>query len=73
MSIQSTGLGDDEALVVTPRTACRLLCIGMTRLYELIGSGDLESYRDGASRRITTRSIKAFVEARLAASADKAA
>jgi excisionase family DNA binding protein len=55
-------------LAVGPREACRLLSIGITRLYELIGNGELESYRDGGSRRITTRSIVARVE-RLAATA----
>ncbi|HXP06098.1 MAG TPA: hypothetical protein VN808_18445 [Stellaceae bacterium] len=34
----------------------------MTRVYELIGSGELESYRDGASRKITMRSIRARIE-----------
>lgn len=54
-----------EPLVVAPRTACHMLSCGLTRLYELIGTGELESYRDGASRRITTRSIRAYVDRRL--------
>ena len=65
MSIHSMGLGDGEPLVVSPRTACRMLSCGLTRLYELIAARELESYRDGASRRITTRSICAYVERQL--------
>jgi hypothetical protein len=65
MSIHSTGLGDDEPLVVRPKVACRLLDVGMTRLYELIDADVLESYRDGASRKITMRSIRSYVEKRL--------
>jgi excisionase family DNA binding protein len=48
-------------LVVAPREACRMLSIGLTRLYELLHHGHLESYRDGGSRRITVASIKAYV------------
>jgi excisionase family DNA binding protein len=62
MSIQGTGLGDDEPLVVRPKTACRLLAVGETRLYEMIASGELESFRDGGARKITTRSIHAYIE-----------
>ena len=66
MSIMSTGLGDDEPLVVSPQRAQRLLEIGHTRLYELMGSGELESYTEGKSRRITVASIKKLIERRLA-------
>lgn len=52
-------------LVVAPREACRMLSIGLTRLYELLHDGDLESYRDGGSRRITVASIQAYVERQL--------
>ncbi len=57
MSIHST-LGHGEMLVVSPRQAATMLNIGVTRLYELLDTGELESYKDGKSRRITTRSIK---------------
>lgn len=67
MSIQSTGLGDDTPLVVSPKEAARLLNLGVTKIYELIARRQLESYRDGASRKITTRSICAYVERRLEA------
>jgi excisionase family DNA binding protein len=54
-----------EPLAVSPRQACLLLGIGNTRLYELIGNGELVSYHEGRSRRITMESIRARV-ARLA-------
>jgi hypothetical protein len=44
---------------VSPREACDVANIGLTRLYELIAAGELESYLDGKSRKVTLRSIKA--------------
>ena len=68
MSAQSAGFGDDEQqLVVSPKRAMQLLDLGMTRLYELIKSGELESYKEGTSRKITMRSIRARPERLLAA------
>jgi excisionase family DNA binding protein len=55
-----------EPLVVSPRQACLLLGVGNTRLYQLIGNGELVAYKDGRSRRVTMQSIRARV-ARLAA------
>jgi excisionase family DNA binding protein len=52
-----TGRADLEPLAVAPRQACVLLSIGNTRLYELLRSGELESYLEGRSRRITMQSI----------------
>src|SRR5262249_4315805 len=64
--------GDDddlEPLAVTPRQACMLLQIGNTRLYQLIGTGELETYREGRARRITMQSIRNRVAGLLAAAA----
>jgi hypothetical protein len=58
-----------EPLVASPKVTCHLLSIGMTRLYELIDTGELESFLDGSSRKITTRSIRAYIARKLAASA----
>ena len=68
MSISSTGLSDWEfgPLAVSPKTAGHMLACGLTKIYELIDSQELESYLDGRSRRITTRSIKAHIERHLA-------
>lgn len=57
--------GSIEPLAVSPRQACLLLGIGNTRLYEIIGNGELETYNEGRARRITMASIRARV-ARLA-------
>ena len=75
MSIPSTGLGDDEELVivVSPKRAMELLDCGQTRLYELLASGELESFKDGSSRKITLRSILRRTRRLLAAAAPPAA
>jgi hypothetical protein len=67
VSIYSTGLGDDEPLVVSPGRAQRLLDIGHSRLYELIAARELESFKDGKSRKILMRSIKKYIERQLGA------
>lgn len=61
-----TGADDAEPLAVSPRQACFLLSVGNTRLYELIRTGELETYHEGRARRITMRSIRERV-ARLTA------
>jgi excisionase family DNA binding protein len=55
-----------EPLAVSPRQACRLLNVGNTYLYELLKNGELESYWEGKSRKITTHSIRARHERQLA-------
>jgi hypothetical protein len=44
---------------VSVRQACALVPAGVTKIYDLINGGELESFLDGKSRRITLRSIKA--------------
>jgi excisionase family DNA binding protein len=56
-----------EPLAVSPRHACLLLGVGNTRLYQLIGNGELDTYREGRARRITMESIKRRVARLLAA------
>jgi|GEM_PF-1787047 len=56
-----------EPLAVSPRQACLLLGVGNTRLYQLIGNGELQSYLDGRARRITMESIRRRVARLLAA------
>jgi excisionase family DNA binding protein len=53
-------------LAVKPRLACQMLSCGTTRLYELLGVGELEHYRDGRSRLITVASIEAYVARKIA-------
>jgi hypothetical protein len=71
-SICITGLGDSEPLVVSPKRACQMLDCSMTRLYELFNSGEIQSYRDGKSRRAIVDSIKAHIARQLEAVATKA-
>jgi hypothetical protein len=68
MSFHDTDLNLEEVMVVSPKRAQVLLDCGQTRLYELIAAGEVDSYRDGKSRKITVASIKARV-ARLLAEA----
>jgi excisionase family DNA binding protein len=67
VSIYSTGASKIGPLVVKPREACRMLACGMTRLYELIANGEVDSYRDGRSRKITVASIERRIARLLAA------
>ena len=60
-----------EPLAVKPRVAWKLLGCGNTYGYELIAAGELESYTDGRSRKITVESIKRYIARRLAASNSK--
>jgi hypothetical protein len=65
MSKNSIGL-DEQRLVVNPRRAMHMLDCGRTRLYDLIGNGELDSYLDGRARKITVESIHRHIERRLA-------
>lgn len=57
-----------EPLVVTPREACKLLGIGNTRLYRLLGAKEISSYHDGRARRIPLSAIRSYVARRIEAS-----
>jgi hypothetical protein len=67
MSITSTGLSDWEGapLVVKPKAAWKLLACSNTRGYELIAAGELDSFLDGRSRKITVASIHRYIQRRL--------
>ena len=54
-------------LAVPPSQAAHLLSIGISRLYRLLRTGKLASYRDGRSRRIPMASIHEYVARHLAA------
>jgi excisionase family DNA binding protein len=56
----------DGPLVASPNQAMKRLQISRSTLYALLNAGDLESYTQGRSRRITVRSINSYVERRLA-------
>jgi hypothetical protein len=66
MGVQSSALADDERLVVSPRRAWHMLGIGNTHGYQLLAAGELDSYLDGRSRKITVASIRRYIEKKLA-------
>ena len=67
MSISSTGLSDWEGtpLIVKPKVAWKMLNCSNTRGYELLAAGELDSFLDGRSRKITVDSIRRYVSRRL--------
>ena len=65
MIIQGGGSGDIGPLVVKPRDARRMLSCSQKRLYELLRDGQLESFKDGWSRKITVSSIERYIARRL--------
>ena len=54
-----------EPLAVKPRVAWQMLQCSNTRGYELLNRGELQSFRDGGSRKITVESIKNYVARQL--------
>jgi hypothetical protein len=52
-------------LVIRPKQAMHLLDCGHTRLYEMIGAGEVESFMDGGARKITVASIEAYIQRKL--------
>jgi hypothetical protein len=64
-------VGQVRALVVGTREAQRMGGWGKTKLFELIRSGELQSFIDGSVRRITTASIHARIQRKLQEAAGK--
>jgi hypothetical protein len=66
MSSEDSGEnGSIKPLLVKPKVAWKILSCGNTRGYELLNSGELESFLDGGSRKITMNSIHRYIERRL--------
>ncbi|WP_080584310.1 DNA-binding protein [Bradyrhizobium japonicum] len=59
------------ALVASVNETMLALKIGRAKTYELINSGELESYLEGSSRKVTWRSIDAYVKRRLEQEAER--
>ncbi len=68
---QSQGFTSEVPLVASPNQAMKALLVSRSTLYALINDGELESYTEGRSRRITVESIAAYVKRRLAAEATR--
>ena len=54
-----------EALVLSPAQTCTALGCGTTKLWALIKAGELDAFLDGNRRRITTSSVRAYVNRKL--------
>jgi excisionase family DNA binding protein len=52
---------DPSSIVITPEEAASLLCVGRSKVFELIASGDLVSIRIGRCRRIEREEITAYI------------
>lgn len=59
-----------EKLLLKPQEAAEVLSIGRSKVYELIGTGELASVRIGASRRIPADALVEFVSRLQGAVAD---
>ena len=58
---------DDRAigvLTVRIREACRMTGIGRSKLYELIGAGEIATIKVGTITLIPVESLRAFIERR---------
>jgi len=69
MATASTGASD--SLLVKPKEAWRLLSCSNTHGYELLKRGELESFLDGGSRKITLASIHKYIARKLAQASGK--
>jgi hypothetical protein len=65
MSISSTGPSELGPLVVKPKIAWRMLNCSNTRGYQLLAAGELDSFLDGRSRKITVESIQQYIARQL--------
>lgn len=50
-----------EPLAVPPKAAFAAIGVGVTKGYELINSGELETFKVGRATRVTTESVRAYV------------
>jgi hypothetical protein len=65
--VPKLALGSIAPLLVSPRDAWRMLGCGNTRGYELLDTGELVSFLDGRSRKITVESIHQYIARKVAA------
>jgi excisionase family DNA binding protein len=68
--MNQTSTDQSPPLVVKPREAARLLSLCPSSVYGLMRAGELESFRDGRSRRITMKSIEKYLARQLSAARD---
>ena len=68
--IQPTA-GTVQPIVASVNETMAMLKIGREKIYQLLNSGELASYREVGSRKILWRSIDAYIERRLAEEAKR--
>ncbi|MEM1051166.1 MAG: excisionase [Pseudomonadota bacterium] len=51
-----------EPLGIKPSDAFAAIGCGKTKGWELIGDGELETFKIGSATRVTTESVRAYVE-----------
>ena len=56
---------EQNSIVATVNETMAALKIGRAKTYELLNEGMLESYLEGSSRKVTWRSIEAYIQRRL--------
>lgn len=61
-----------DPLAIPPKQAFAALGVGVTKGYELIAAGDLETFKIGRATRVTTESIRAYVARQLEAQREAA-
>ena len=54
-----------EPLGLPPKEAFAMIPVGITKGYELINAGELETFKVGRATRVTMSSVRAYVERRL--------
>ena len=59
-------------IAVPPLEAARLLSCGLGHVYGLMDNGELEAFSSGRARRVTTKSIEAYVQRQLTKAGAKA-
>jgi hypothetical protein len=64
-------LPEIDPLAVSPKKASALLDVGLTQLYQLLGSREIESFRVGKSRKVLVASLNAYVARQVAAEVTK--
>jgi hypothetical protein len=50
-----------EPLAIPPKDAFAAIGVGVTKGYELLAAGELQSFKIGRATRITTASIREYV------------
>jgi hypothetical protein len=64
---QQRAAGPDVPMMVKPKAALKLMSISNTKLYEMIKTGELETFKRGGSRYIPVAAINDYIARSLAA------